>query len=107
MFPVAGRFRYQFEWDPRKARQNLKRHGVAFERAATIFTDRSALSEFDEAHSENEERWITLGLDQTGVLLVVSHTFRDETESLARMRLISARKATKREAAEYGRRKIQ
>ena len=53
--PVAGHFHYQFEWDPRKARQNLKRHGVAFERAATIFVDRSALLEFDEAHSETEE----------------------------------------------------
>lgn len=68
--------------------------------------DRSALSQFDEAHSEAEERWITLGLDHTGVLLVVCHTFRDDTESSARLRLISARKATKGEAAEYKRRKI-
>jgi hypothetical protein len=103
---VAGQFQYQFEWDPRKDRQNLKRHGVSFERAATIFPDRSALSQVDEAHSEAEERWITLGLDRTGVLLVVCHTFRDETESSARVRLISARKATKREEAEYERRKI-
>ena len=85
----------------------MKRHTVAFERAATIFLDPSALSEFDAAHSEAEERWITLGLDQTGVLLVVCHTFRDETESSARLRLISARKATKREEAEYKRRKIR
>lgn len=104
---MAGQFQYQFEWDPRKARQNLKRHGIAFERAATIFTDRSALSEFDEAHSESEERWITLGLDQTGALLVVCHTFREDTESSARIRLISARKPTKREQAEYERRKIR
>lgn len=104
---MAGQFQYQFEWDPRKARQNLKRHGVAFERAATLFLDRSALSEFDEVHSEGEERWITLGVDETGVVLVVCHTFRDDTESSARLRLISARKATKREAAEYGRRKIR
>ena len=104
---MAGQFHYQFEWDPRKARQNLKRHGVAFDRAATIFLDRSALSEFDEAHSETEERWITLGLDNTGVVLVVCHTFRDENESSARLRLISARKATKREEAEYERRKIR
>ena len=103
---MAGQFQYQFEWDPRKARLNLKRHGVAFERAAAIFLDRNALSEFDEAHSEAEERWITLGLDQTGVLLVVCHTFRD-TESSARLRLISARKATRREKAEYERRKIR
>lgn len=104
---MADQFQYLFEWDPRKARQNLKRHRVAFERAATIFLDRSALSEFDETHSESEERWITLGLDQTGVLLVVCHTFRDDTESSARIRLISARKATKGEAAEYERRKTQ
>jgi hypothetical protein len=104
---VAGQFHYHFEWDTLKARQNLKRHGVAFDRAATIFLDRSALSEFDEAHSETEERWITLGLDNTGVVLVVCHTFRDENESSARLRLISARKATKREEAEYERRKIR
>jgi len=72
---VAGQFHYHFEWDPRKARQNLKRHGVAFGRAATIFLDRSALSEFDETHSEAEERWITLGLDHTGVVLVVCTRF--------------------------------
>lgn len=104
---MADQFHYQFEWDPRKARQNLKRHGVTFERAATIFLDRSALSEFDDAHSELEERWITLGLDHTGVLLVVCHTFRDNTELSARLRLISARKATKGEAVEYERRKVQ
>ena len=104
---MADQFQYLFEWDPRKARQNLKRHRVAFERAATIFLDRSALSEFDETHSESEERWITLGLDQTGVLLVVCHTFRDDTESSARLRLISARKATKREEVEYKRRKTR
>lgn len=52
--PVAGQFHYQFEWDPRKARQNLKRHGVAFERAATIFLDRSAFSEFDENTMKSE-----------------------------------------------------
>ena len=104
---MPGQFRYQFEWDPRKDRQNLKRHGVILARAATIFVDRSALSEFDEAHSDTEDRWITLGLDQTGVLLVVCHTFRDDTESSARLRLISARKATKREEAEYEKRKIR
>jgi uncharacterized DUF497 family protein len=69
--------------------------------------DRSALSEFDEAHSESEERWITLGLDQTGALLVVCHTFREDIESGAHIRLISARKPTKREQAEYERRKIR
>ena len=80
---------------------------MTFDRTTTVFLDRSALSEFDEAHSEAEERWITLGMDHTGVLLVVCHTFRNEAESSARLRLISARKATKGEAAEYEKRKVQ
>jgi uncharacterized DUF497 family protein len=100
---VAKPFQYQFEWDPIKARQNLKEHGVAFERAATVFLDPETLSEFDEEHSQDEERWITLGLDRTGALLVVCHTYREETETGARVRLISARKATKNEAKQYER----
>ena len=100
---MAKPFQYQFEWDPIKARQNSKEHGVAFERAATVFLDPEALSEFDEEHSQDEERWITLGLDRTGALLVVCHTYREETEAGARVRLISARKATKNEAKQYER----
>jgi len=98
---VSRRFEYQFEWDPGKARQNLREHRVSFERAATVFVDSEALSELDDEHSEREERWLTLGLDRTGVLLVVSHTFRAETRSSARIRLISARKANKSEAKQY------
>jgi uncharacterized protein len=63
-------FQYQFEWDPAKARQYTRKHRVTFERGATVFLDPNALSLFDEQHSEEEERWITLGLDETGVLLV-------------------------------------
>ena len=100
---MAKRFEYQFEWDPAKARQNLKEHRVSFERAATIFLDPLALSEVDEEHSGDEQRWITLALDRTGALLVVSHTYREETESSARIRLISARRATRNEAKQYER----
>jgi len=100
---VAERFIYQFEWDPTKARENLRKHRIAFERAATIFLDPDALSEFDEEESRNEDRWISLGLDRTGVLLVVCHTYREETETSARIRLISARKPTKNEAKHYRR----
>jgi hypothetical protein len=96
-------FQYQFEWDPVKARQNAKRHRVRFDRAATVFLDPNALSLFDEQHSEDEDRWITLGLDRTGTLLVVSHTFREETPVSARVRLISARKATRTELKQYER----
>jgi uncharacterized DUF497 family protein len=100
---VAKRFTYEFEWDPSKARENLRKHRVTFERAATIFLDPEALSEFDEEESSEEDRWITLGLDRTGVLLVVCHTYRKETESSARIRLISARKPSKNEARQYER----
>ena len=96
-------FQYQFEWDPVKARQNAKKHRITFERGATIFLDPNALSLFDEQHSEDEERWITLGLDHTGALLVICHTYREETENSARVRLISARKATKNETKQYQR----
>jgi uncharacterized DUF497 family protein len=86
---VAKRFEYQFEWDPSKARQNLKEHRISFERAATVFLDPLALSQIDEEHSRAERRWITLALDRTGALLVVSHTYLEETELSARIRLIS------------------
>lgn len=96
-------FQYHFEWDPGKARQNEKKHGVTFERAASIFLDPQALSLFDEEHGQGEDRWITLGLDRRGVLLVVCHTYREETETIGRIRIISARKPTKNEANHYGR----
>ena len=53
--------RYEFDWDPVKARQNLQKHGVSFERAARIFLDPFSISIFDEKHSESEDRWITIG----------------------------------------------
>ncbi len=94
-------FEYQFEWDPIKARSNHKKHGVPFERAAAVFNDPQALSIFDESHSTFEERWITLGLDSTGMLIVVCHTFEDEHEYKVRVRIISARRATKKEIQRY------
>jgi hypothetical protein len=100
---VSRPFQYHFEWDPNKARQNRTRHGIAFERAATVFLDPRALSEFDEAHSMHQDRWITLGVDLTGTLLVVCPTYIEETEASARIRLISARRATKNEAKQYER----
>ncbi|MEW6543923.1 MAG: BrnT family toxin [Nitrospirota bacterium] len=98
---MSRSFRNRFEWDPEKARQNVKKHGIAFERAATIFLDPNALSEFDEEHSRNEDRWVTLGLDVAGTLLVVCHTYHAETESSARIRIISARKASAKETTQY------
>ena len=100
---MAKPFQYHFEWDPSKARQNYRKHGIAFDRAATIFHDANALSEFDEPHSDREERWITIGLDQSGTIVVACHTFQETGENSATIRLISARKATKNEMTTYRR----
>lgn len=75
-------FQFHFEWDPAKARQNARKHRVTFERGATVFLDPNALSLFDDQHSEEEERWATLGLDETGVLLVISHTYHEEANKV-------------------------
>ncbi|MGB8644681.1 MAG: BrnT family toxin [Anaerolineae bacterium] len=94
---------YNFEWDPAKSRENLRKHRVSFMRAAQVFLDPSAVSIYDEEHSAEEERWITLGQDQNSVLLVVVHTFRELAQEDATIRIISARRATRKEAAEYKR----
>ena len=93
--------RYQFDWDPAKERRNIRDHHVSFRQASTIFRDLNNLSIFDEEHSEEEERWLTLGIDSTGVLRVVSHTFQQIEADLCRIRLISARKATSAEERQY------
>ncbi len=93
--------RYNFDWDPAKAESNVGKHGVAFERAATVFRDPNAVSVFDDDHSDEEERWLTLGLDSGGALLVVNHTFTNVDKKNCSIRIISARKATKPETRQY------
>jgi uncharacterized DUF497 family protein len=90
-----------FDWDPQKAKQNLRKHGVGFERAAMVFQDSSALSVFDEKHSDDEERWVTLGKSDEGEVLVVVHTFDEEKPGDIAIRIISARRALKREVRSY------
>jgi len=85
-----------FEWDERKARSNLGKHGVSFEEAATIFGDRLSLTIPDPEHSLMEERYITMGKALTGKLLVVVHTDRGDN-----IRIISARRASRRERRFY------
>ena len=92
---------YDFEWDPAKARSNLRDHKVSFERASQVFLDPNMLSIEDEEHSEDEDRWITLGMDKGGALLVVCHTFREVDPVNYNIRLLSARKPTRREAKQY------
>ncbi len=93
--------RYEFNWDPAKERTNITRHRVSFRQAATVFGDPYQLSLFDEEHSEQEDRWVTIGLDSGGVLRVVVHTFAQAEQGLVRIRIISARKATRTETRQY------
>lgn len=92
---------YDFEWDAAKALANVAKHGVTFDRAATVFRDALALTVFDAAHSQSEERWFTLGHDAGGALLAVAHTYQAIGPTRARVRLISARAATQRERRFY------
>lgn len=94
--------RYVFDWNPQKAQTNIQKHrGISFDRATTVFRDPNLLSIFDNEHSDNEDRWITLGLDSTSNLLVVIHTFNQSTPQLATIRIISARKADQQETQQY------
>jgi uncharacterized DUF497 family protein len=86
----------QFEWDPKKAVINLRRHKVSFEEAATALADELSLTGDDPDHSMDEARQITFGVSSAGRLLVVSHTERGE-----RIRIISARLATRSERKLY------
>jgi uncharacterized protein len=95
---------YNFEWDPTKASTNLEKHGVSFSRAAQVFVDPFMLSLYDQEHSETEERWITMGADRNKVLLIVVHTFQVLDDENTTVRIISARRATRREAGEYNER---
>lgn len=85
-----------FQWDSAKARKNLRKHGVTFEEAASIFYDPLAVTGVDPDHSEDEERMVTFGRSPTGQLLVVAHTERDDA-----IRIISARVATQHERRIY------
>lgn len=92
---------YNFEWNPGKAVRNQQKHGISFERACTVFHDPNQLSIYDEEHSDEEERWITLGMDNSGNLLIVIHTFRVTSEKDLNIRVISARRATLGEIDQY------
>ncbi|MFN0072067.1 MAG: BrnT family toxin [Chloroflexota bacterium] len=91
----------EFTWDPVKAASNVAKHGVAFAQAATVLADALALTVFDAEHSEFEERWFTLGMSSEGELLAVSHTFTAIGPASARVRVISAREATRNERRQY------
>jgi len=84
------------EWDFKKASSNLKKHGVGFEEAVSALLDPMAMAQ-EDSDSEQEQRWVLIGTSVQGRLLTVVYTMRNEE----RIRLISARRATRREAAQY------
>lgn len=90
------------EWDPAKNTANLRKHKVSFSEAATAFADDNALIIDDPDHSQEEDRFILLGLSSAPRLLVVVHCYRHDDDTI---RIISARKATSRERARYNNRR--
>jgi uncharacterized DUF497 family protein len=85
-----------YEWDPRKAQTNRRKHGVSFEEAASVFQDARAITFDDPDHSEDEPREITIGVSTKGRVLFLSHCDRD-----GRIRIVSARRATPNERKQY------
>ena len=98
---MVRQVRYYFDWDPNKAKANRVKHGIVFEEASSIFLDSRMITVFDSAHGEIEDRWATIGIDRNGILLVVVHTFQQLEADCCRIRIISARRATRRESRQY------
>ncbi len=85
-----------FEWDPNKAKENLEMHGISFDEASTAFHDTLSLAIYDPLHSEEEDRFVLIGSSHRNRLLVIVHTDRGD-----KIRLVSARKASKKEREQY------
>ncbi len=91
---------YQFEWNYKKDRENKRKYKIDFRRAATVFRDSYMITIFDYEHSDNEDRWITLGTSTKDKILVVANMFFDENGEEI-IRIISARKANEKERIFY------
>jgi hypothetical protein len=92
---------YHFDWDANKARSNQRKHDTSFQMATTVFKDPLALTIYDDEHSEDEDRWITLGRAGNGQYLVVVHTSAQIETTEIKVRIISARKADQDEIRDY------
>lgn len=91
----------KFDWDPEKNENNYLKHGITFEEASTVFDDDCALTFYDESHSEDEERFVIIGMSRSFIELFVCHCYRNGDDIT---RIISARRATKNEIKLYERR---
>jgi len=85
-----------YEWDPKKAKANVRKHGLSFAEAASVFLDPLAVTLSDPDHSDSEEREITIGVTKSAGVIFVSHSRRGD-----RLRIISARAATRAERRQY------
>ena len=88
----------RFDWDETKNAANIKKHGVSFDEAQTVFLDENAIRYFDPDHSQDEDRFIMLGMSFKLRILVVCHCYRSSDSII---RIISARRANKKEAQDY------
>jgi uncharacterized DUF497 family protein len=92
---------FQFEWDEIKAAANLRKHGVLFELASTVFNDPRLLTVPDLDHSETDERWFSIGWASNGAMLSIVYVWAESEPATTKIRLISAREATKTEIRHY------
>ena len=92
---------FLFEWDPRKGAANLSKHGVSFETARSVFTDPHIVTVGDLEHGNGEERWFSIGCAANGAILSVAYVWTETEMETSRIRIISARKATRSEIRQY------
>ena len=92
---------FQFEWDEIKAAANVRKHGVPFELACTVFHDPRLLTAADLEHSETDERWFSIGAASNGAILSVVYLWSESEPAMIEIRLISARRATEKESRQY------
>ena len=92
---------FHFDWDEKKARSNLAKHEISFRLATSVFRDPLALTIFDDEHSDDEDRWVTLGRAQNGHVLVVVHPSEETDSTELRIRIISARRADPAEVRDF------
>ena len=92
---------YEFEWDDAKAAANERKHDITFELASSIFYDARLLTVADVEHSEDEERWFSVGIARNGAVLSVVYMWSEADPAVIKIRLISARKATRAEHRHY------
>lgn len=93
--------RIEFDWDPAKAASNQRKHNVSFEHALTVFADPLALSRPEGSVTPTEERWVTIGMSHQASLLLVVHTHVEMSDDHIYIRIISARRPTRKERRDY------